>query len=388
MMITRSIATAVAVATLSAGVANAAEDFEIGISGFIHSAVSGSNVENNQQEKDTVAIHNDNLLSFSGATVLDNGLKTTAVASFSFNQGQGTTSGAENQNNLFKEELYVGLGGSFGQVDIGRRMNAASLLHTFIPSAGVGVFGVDGARISAFVGGNNNTTTATSMGDNSTTTLYANRIQYFTPRVEGLQLAASYTPDTDPNLSNTNVSVPNNYQADTSYKKEYSVAANYSREFGEFGVKSSVGYTEADNSNNAGVVGANIVRRDFTAVQSGLSVSAHGFTLGGAYAQQESGLFTNGREHRFGGGTKYETGPWSFGVSYLQRRAEDGTQISLANAQQVRRAHFWEAGTSYILGPGVSTGAGVYYNDNVDSLPANGKPQDSVAGVVNLSVNF
>lgn len=385
MMITRSIATAVAVATLSAGVANAAEDFEIGVSGFIHSAVSGSNVTNNTQQKDTTAIHNDNLVSFSGATVLDNGLKTIAVASFSFNQGQGANSGSTNQNNIFKEELYVGLGGSFGQVDIGRRMNAASLLHTFIPSAGVGVFGVDGARMSAFVGGNNNTTTAVSMGDNSTSTLYANRIQYFTPRVEGLQLAASYTPDTNPNVSNTNVSLPNDYKSTNFYKKEYSLAANYSREFGDFGVKSSVGYTDGDNSKNTG---AGEVRRDFTAIQSGLSVSAHGFTLGGAYAEQQSGLFASGKEHRFGGGTKYQTGPWSFGVSYLQRRAEGGTQINLANGQQVRRAHFWEAGTSYILGPGVSTGAGVYFNDNVDSLAANGKPQDSVAGVVNLSVNF
>lgn len=381
-MITRSIATAVAVATLSAGVANAAEDFEIGVSGFIHSAISGSSVDNKANPKDAVSIHNDNLLSFSGATVLDNGLKATAVASFSFNQGNDTN-GRENQNNYFKEELYVGLGGSFGQVDVGRRMNAAALLHTFIPSAGVGVFGVDNARMSSFVGGNNNTTTATSMGDNSTTTLYANRIQYFTPRVEGLQLAASYTPDTDPNLSNVNVSTPNNYNS-AFYKNEYSVAGDYSREFGEFGVKTSVGYTNGQNSNG----GISTLTRDFKALSSGINLSAYGFTVGGAYSEQESGLFRSGKERRFGGGTKYETGPWTFGVSYLQRKADDKTSIVLANGQDVRRAHFWEAGTSYILGPGVSTGAGVYYNDNVDGLAGVGTPEDSITGLVNLSVNF
>lgn len=380
-MIKRSIATAVAFATLSAGVANAAEDFEIGVSGFIHSAISASSVDNKQNEKDMFSIHNDNLLNFSGATVLDNGLKATAVASFSFNQGNDTN-GAENQNNYFKEELYVGLGGSFGQVDLGRRMNAAALLHTFIPSAGVGVFGVDNARISSFVGGNNNTTTATSMGDNSTATLYANRIQYFTPRIEGLQLAASFTPDTDPHLANVNVSTPNNYDS-LGYKNEYSVAGNYAREFGDYGVKASVGYTNGQNSN--GVV-SNLTR-DFKAFNSGLSVSAYGFTVGGAYSEQVSGLFTGGKERRFGGGGKYETGPWSFGLSYLQRKADGSTNINLANGQAVRQAHFWEAGTSYALGSGVTTGAGVYYNDNVDNVVA-GTPEDSITGLVNLSVNF
>ena len=34
-MMKRSIATAVAIATLSAGVAQAAEDFEVGVTGFI-----------------------------------------------------------------------------------------------------------------------------------------------------------------------------------------------------------------------------------------------------------------------------------------------------------------------------------------------------------------
>ena len=391
-MIKRSIATAVAVATLSAGVAHAAEDFEIGVSGFLHSAVAGGKVAHQRQlestigdtRTDTFSVLSDNLISFDGATVLDNGLKTTAVASFSFNQGNGAN-GAENQNNFFKEELYIGLGGSFGQVDIGRRRNAASLLHTFIPSAGVGVFGVDDARISSFVGGNNNTTTAVSLGDNSTSTAYANRIQYFTPRIEGLQLAASYTPDTNPNDSNTNVSVLPRYSSPF-YKNEYSVAGNYAREFGDFGLKSSIGYTNAQA--NALTANTATRQRDFKATQAGLSVSAYGFTLGGAFGQVSSAKFNSGEERRFGGGAKYETGPWGFGVSYLQRKADGLTSIKLANTQDVRRAHFWEVGTTYALGPGVSTGAGVYYNDNVGGIALDNKPEDSVTGLVNLSVNF
>jgi predicted porin len=386
IMMKRSIATAVAVATLSAGVANAAEDFEIGVTGFLHSAISASDVENNANEKDLFSILSDNLISFQGATVLDNGLKATAVASFSFTRNDG---GANNtQNDFYKEELYVGLGGSFGQVDLGRRRNAASLMHTFIPSAGVGVFGVDDARISAFVGGNNNMTTAASLGDNSVRTEYANRIQYFTPRVEGLQLAASYTPDTNPNDTNTNVTNAR-YQSPMWYKNEYSLAASYARQFGDYGVKSSVGYTNGQSNGDA-TSNPGTFNRDSEALQAGMTVSGHGFTVGGAYGQLESGRFASGKDRRLGGGVRYDTGPWGFGVSYLNRYATGSTTIELANGQNVRQVHLWEAGTTYDLGPGVTTGVAAYYNDNVhmDKSFGNGAPEDSVTGVINLSVNF
>jgi predicted porin len=409
-MITRSIAAAVALATLSAGVANAAEDFEIGISGFLHNAVSASDVDSKANENDVFSVLSDNLISFNGATVLDNGLKATAVASFSFALGANqqvtttqnnvtTTQGnVEDQNNIYKEEIYVGLGGSFGQVDIGRRRNAASLLHTFIPSAGVGTFGVDDARMSSSVAGTVGFSTATSTHLNNVNE-YANRIQYFTPRIEGLQLAASYTPDTNPDAANGGrVGVPTRYNS-VGYKNEYSLAGNYSREFNGVGAVASVGYTAAEASAaTSGVANP----RDFEALHAGLQLSAHGFTVGGAYGQQESanqygstqGQFTSGKDRRFGGGVKYETGPWGFGVSYLQRRASGTTQIVLANGQEVRTSHLWELAGTYDLGPGVTAGTGVYYNDNVRmtaNMPGKatrGAPEDSITGVVNLSVNF
>lgn len=392
-MITRSIAAAVALATLSVGAANAAEDFEVGISGFLHNAVSAGDVDNKVNEKDAFSVLSDNLISFNGATVLDNGLKATAVASFSFALGTNGAgvNGTEDQNNIYKEEIYVGLGGSFGQVDIGRRRNAASLLHTFIPSAGVGTFGVDDARMSSSVAGTVGFTTATSTHLNNVND-YANRIQYFTPRIEGLQLAASYTPDTDADRANGGrVAMPARYNS-VGYKNEYSLAANYSRQFDDIGAVASVGYTAAEaNIATGGLANP----RDFEALQAGLQLSAHGFTVGGAYGQQEAAnqfavgnQYTSGKDRRFGGGVKYETGPWGFGLSYLQRRASGTTQILLANGQEVRRSHLWELGGTYDLGPGVTAGTGLYYNDNGDVSGTTTAAEDSITGVVNLSVNF
>ena len=183
-MMTRSFAAAAAVATLIAGSANAAEDFKVGLSGFINAGFMAADVDNTSKEYDATSIRTDNLVNFTGSTVLDNGLKVSAVAGFSLAQGN-------TQNDVYQEELYVEVGGSFGDVRLGRARNAGALLHSYIPSAGVGTFAVDDARTNSFVGGA--TTTATSLGQGE----YANRITYFTPRIEGIQLAASFTPETE-----------------------------------------------------------------------------------------------------------------------------------------------------------------------------------------------
>ena len=53
----------------------------------------------------------------------------------------------------------------------------------------------------------------------------------------------------------------------------------------------------------------------------------------------------------------------------------------------VEKQNFYEVGATYALGSGVTTGAAVYYNDNIDRV-GGGEAEDSVAGVVNLSVAF
>ena len=377
IMMKRSFAAAAAVATLIAGSANAAEDFKVGLSGFINAGFLASDVDSNTVEYDATSIRTDNLVNFTGSTVLDNGLRVSAVAGFSLSQGN---SGSSSTDDLYQEELFIEVGGSFGDVRLGRARNAGALLHSYIPSAGVGTFAVDDARTNAFVGGS--TSTATSLGQAE----YANRITYFTPRIEGVQLAASFTPETNTN-HNPSLDGFNRFGGTAAQtKNEYSLAGNYSREVAGLGVVGSVGYTasEAPASNSISAV------RDSEALHAGLALSYADFTFGGAWGKYEDPRAASGSTQTYGAGVKYVTGPWGFGASGMVREASNNATAAFMTDGQnsVEKQYFYELGATYALGSGVTTGAGVYYNDNVDPTGATGAPQDSIAGVVNLSVAF
>lgn len=384
-MMKRSLAVAAAVSTLMVGGAHAAEDFKVGLSGFLNAGFLVQDIQDQRVARDMTAVQTDNIINVGGETVLDNGLKVSAVAGFSLSQGA-------NQMDLYQEDLYASVGGSFGDVSLGRRRNAASLLHTFIPSVGLGTYAVDDARTNSFIGGINGMTTATSLGEGE----YANRIMYFTPRIEGLQLAASFTPETDStqNLSSDGFS---RYAGGNAVQNEYSLGANYTKDFNGLVYTGSVGYTAGNDKRGATLTGT---RRDLEAYHGGASLSKNGITAGAAwgYYEDPSRVDMNmnnvrGNEQRYGGGLKYETGPYTFGGSMLRREATSRSGFALSNGQNVGVAHLYEVGAKYALGPGVSTGAAVYYNDNqklktYNGNTSNGAPEDSVAGVVNLSVNF
>ena len=397
-MMKRSVTAAIFAATLAAGAANAAENITLGVSGFMHNAFSVQEVYNNDFDYDVASHRSDNLVQVDGSTVLDNGLKIEVVAGFSFAL-------SNNQNSIYQEEIYTGVGGSFGDVYLGRRRNAASLTHVFIPSVGLGTFAVDDPRMNAMVGGGTTTSVALETG-----TEYANRVQYFTPRLEGLQLAASFTPETDPNESQTQGI---NRYAGAFAKNEFSGGLNYQRNLdvdgvNPLGVSASFGYTYASGVRPNGALTSQTVSlgqttqtatigqtgQDAHALQAGLAFSYMGFTLGGAYGDLQSATQPSGHDRRYGAGLKYETGPWTFGGSYLQRRTSGQTNILLANGEYVRSYNAYELGAKYALGPGVYTGVGVYYNDNAEKeqgiglQPTQGKAEDSIAGVANLSVHF
>jgi outer membrane protein OmpU len=389
MIMKRSLSVAIVAATLATGAANAAENLQLGVSGALHNAFTVQDVLNDNAEYDFASHRSDNLVSLNGNTVLDNGLKVGAVASFSFALAQDASGSANgSQGNIYQEEIYANVGGSFGDVYLGRRRNAASLSHVFIPSVGNGTFAVDDSRMNAFIGGG--TTTAVSL---ETGTEYANRIQYFTPRFEGLQLAASFTPDTDPNESKINGI---DRYSGAFIQNEISGALNYNNEFpvdgtNNIGTAFSAGYTYGKGVRPGLNTGAQ-TGQDAHAWQTGLALSYIGFTLGGAYGELQSATDGDGRDRRYGIGLKYETGPWTFGGSYLQRRVSEDTDIVLQNGEIIRSYNAYELGGKYALGPGVYTGVGFYFNDNAEKTggvkPTQGKAEDSMAGVANLSVHF
>jgi len=139
----------------------------------------------------------------------------------------------------------------------------------------------------------------------TSTTNFANdsaKIMYFTPRVAGVQLAASYTPRPDAggyaraaaNLRfNTFAGAPNGpaiglapsgLRTQDNIREAYEVGVNYDKLLGPVGVKGSLTFGAARDPLALGG------RQDTSALSIGLNLAIDDFTLGGAYGYIEGAV--------------------------------------------------------------------------------------------------
>jgi len=351
---------AAVVAALAVNAADAAEKVKFSVGGDIQSVFSTQFVQsrpagdNTNKKIDHTNVRQDAYIRFGADTVLDNGLKVGAKADFQAVSGD-LAAGGETFN---PQEVYLTVGGKFGDVYLGRARSAAAQSHVYLPSAGVPGMGIDDANINIF-GQNSNLLAApdtTTDAARSVTGEFAQRVAYYTPRVQGLRFGVSYTP----NGNNTSLHTAGyTNRADSGVaNSEVSVGANYSRKLGQVAVDGSAGYTFARGA-TFGVVDPNSVNTiDATskspkAYQAGLALGYKGFTLGGAYGEAKYNLATattsgNNKQRTYGAGLKYENGPWTYGVSGLQQ--DYSVRLPASGAKDSNRTRMYEAGVSYILG--------------------------------------
>ena len=212
-----------------------------------------------------------------------------------------------------------------------------------------------------------------------------NKLSYFTPRLAGFQLGASFTPDAGTNdpvgggfgLSATNSAVENVFE----------FAANYAGEFGGASVGVDVFYVTGD----APGVGAD----DPEERGVGASLGWGGFTLGGAYTQADnlaagaqaigsiqntSTAVTRGNESdTWTVGLAYGTGPWTVGAAYFDSTTENTAGVNLGENS------FIQVGGGYSLGAGVDVGLDVQLiEDQRGALPT----VDSTSAGVVLAISF
>lgn len=113
----------------------------------------------------------------------------------------------------------------------------------------------------------------------------ATKLSYYSPRISGLQVGASYTPDS----SNNGITSTNVYDIDLiRIKNIFSFGANYSEDFDNLGVMISATAEKGQTQNSksaAGVERANLFSYDTAA-----SLSYFGFTLGASYGSWGNSL--------------------------------------------------------------------------------------------------
>jgi predicted porin len=337
----------------------ASAQFEVSVSGYMEQWFGYSdNKESVNADSDVFDQVSDSEFFIGFKQTLDNGLEIGGeiqVEGQQSNQAHNATTG----NNQIEpiDEQYIFVNGSFGRFEIGTDNGAAYRMHYGVRSNGIGI---DESDVSEWVAGMDRQLRATNL----TTPLEndQNKITYFSPRVNGFQIGATYIPEMD-----INSRTPRNAggERDAIRDNAWSVGGNYVTDVAEMmSVRASVGYMDA-----GGAVQGN--DRAFTA---GLNLGFGGFTASFAYGEHEDDTATED-VNVFGFGLAYNAGPAGVSIGYI--RGEDSDDDDKQDS--------FEVGASYVMGPGVTARTSIYYGERKTAAAdtANG-----IAVVGGLALNF
>ena len=347
----------------------------------------------------------DTRIRFNPEIALDNGF--TAGGMFEI----GTSGGAFTARRTF---AYLG-SARFGEIRIGNQNIALADMEFREPSlhrgytAGV----VDSALIenlmlnptgSSFAGG----TMLVGPDQTWAGVPRTDSINYYTPRIEGFQLGASFSPELSQNRNNASA-IPLEQGSQASYRNGWSVAANFNRTFDPgIVVRLSGGYSMAyapdqggqgstvGSPSGVGVNGAGAINPYWWYV--GGYVGYAGFSLGASYGRAAHRNFATGSNagiptlvntvvsdgYAWTVGATYNFGPYGVGLTYMDGRNSDcsTTALSVGACGGRDRNTIVVLNGSYQLGPGVFWELGVFHA----KLTGNEWNNGTFVGVTNVGL--
>jgi len=288
----------------------AAAEWNMRVGGYMTQAVGFADVDADfSGDFDGVDVYSDTEIHFVPSITLDNGIQFGANI-----QLEGNTSGDQ------IDESYMFIKGSFGEILLGSENSAGYKMSYTGPNPGI--LGINSGTFSAWIpfseGGDDlfratlGTTALEVSGNND-----SQRITYFTPRFSGLQVGVSYARDGQQDSSGA-------VDTDGALHDIFDIGANYVQSFGDANVALSGRWGTADDNDGS----------DSSIWSIGTQVGFSGFTVGGAYAEQNGAGVRNGRAWDVG--VAYETGPWAIGVEYFNGKNKgngDGTKDFVLNAK-------------------------------------------------------
>lgn len=310
---------------------------------------------------------------FTGETTLDNGLTVgyngQLIQDNNVNYG---TASADAQ----VEQSYLYFSGNWGRVNLGRENGAAYLLQVSAPSADANLDGQD-IDFSFF----NIDSTANVRHDykqagpragalTNQDQQYSDKITYLTPKFNGFQAGVSYTPsyDTKGRDSYFGGTVDNG----TDLENLMEAAARYDGEFSGVGVHAGAGYTTASQETDT------VANDDFKQWNAGLKLTMDAFGLGAAYIHDNGAVANDGDNRTWVVGGDYTYGAYTFGVSYLDSKGEEGAGVADSNYDR------WTVGAAYTFGPGMKFNGSVGFHD----LDATAASADNKATVVAVGTDI
>ena len=341
------LATTALVALGAVAVASpAAAKFEVSVAGYMEQWFGYSdNAKSANDNSDAFAQHSDNEFFVRFSQTLDNGIKI------------GGEIQVEGENAGDIDEQYLYLDGSFGRFLAGSENNAAYLMHYGIKSGGIGIDESDG---SSWIAGGNSALQRTNLVRLSSD---PNTLTYFTPRINGFQVGASYVPDA---TNEDDRVISSGMEADGNRDNLIALGANYNNSFNDVSFRASVSFVDAGGDKAEG--------GDASGMSTGVQLGFGGFTASFAYMEVEDDAAPRD-ENTFGVSLRYGAGPAAVSVGYI--RGEDSDN----DLQQ----DLVELGASYKVGPGVTAASSIYYLEGANGANT---VADGIAVAAGLKLSF
>jgi outer membrane protein OmpU len=442
--------TALVVGGVMAAPAMAADPIKLGIGGYYTFYALAGNVDSSYAFNGGfttykgLAFTQEGEIHFTGQTKLDNGTSVGLTVELeAWNSGSGGVTATQ------IDEAFIFAFGDWGRTELGSRDAASYRMYYGTPSAliGWGAFQHNHNWANSIMMANNKAYGRTMATTITPTWQDVNRINYFTPRFQGLQIGVGYAPKlnaaagafgaTGPgNLSgtcgyNNAANINNCPTADYAWQDLFDIGANYLNKFGDFTValygafayaSFIPGYSPfAPAANQA--TGANLA--PWKQWVAGAQFGYAGFTVGGAIGWDNNGAGANyftgvDNDTRFyTAGIMYETGPWQMSFMWAGFYNSNGNGSSntatIATGSQAavntacggvpgvnstcfngnpatslffgsNTVNKWEIGANYALGPGVKlTGGAIMFNAGG---PTNNTSGSSWAFLLGMDLRF
>jgi predicted porin len=294
---------------------------------------------------------------FRGSSKLDNGV------TYGVNiQLEGETSTDQ------IDESYIFVKGGFGHITVGSDDPASDSLSVSAPQViqGVGLGDPD-LVFSALPNSASNPDVITGISGDS------DKLTYIAPRIAGIKFGMSYTPDNTEEMGGALRSqVTAGQQSDL-----LELGVNYERMLGKIKLALSFSYARGDLEIAAAGMD------DQEQWGAGFSVSFSGFTVGGAYLEDDQGSSgSNTNRVAYHIGATYETGPWLVGVEYAHAEVEEGAGLGKDETDGV------QIGGAYTLGPGVVLTGGMTWWDAEDNLNVAASENESMELIIGTLISF
>lgn len=285
----------------------------------------------------------------------------------------------DNSRNVERSYIYVE--GGFGRVEAGPTTDAGNALRVNAGTLARATGGVSGDfyRYIDFDGEPDANTSHGTVGDTfvvipelptaglpsevasrtHAARATANKVSYYSPRISGLQLGVSYTPDQAERGTTKGFS---GEQDSNNFESVWNLGLNYQNEFQGVGVEASAtaeyGDSEISSAND-----------DLEAYALGLNVDYAGFTVGGSWAEADEfgRASANNESYQYWtAGVAYEFGPFAASATYLESAVENGDASSVdKDFQNV------VVGADYQLAPGLVPYVEVSFFETDDNTTSN-----------------